>query len=349
MNNKIIKTFILVTLLAVLVAVASASEVSTDTTSTPTTVDVPDDVVGMDTTPSVVEDTTPTTTGTLQESVTSKQIENNEIIKEEKNKKTAYFDVSSSDDLRTAFDSTNEEVTVNIIADITLYINPSLNPDINTLTIEGNGHTINGSNTHRFLDIESRTTVNIKNLTITNCYYIGDGGAIYNNGTLTITNSNLTHNTATQWGGAINNNHGTLTINNSNLNNNTQWGGAIHQYYGTLYITNSNLTHNNATTRGGAIDNEYGIVTIAHSNFNYNTAVYGGAIFNLGIDVDWADWGTLTITDSNLTHNTATQWGGAINNDNFATLNITNSNLNYNTANDGGAIINSGTLNITKS
>ena len=71
------------------------------------------------------------------------------------------------------------------------------NSSIKTLTIEGNGFTINGSNQYRFLDIQTGTTVNINNLTITNCHSDGDGGAIYNNGTLNIYNSNLTQNTAT--------------------------------------------------------------------------------------------------------------------------------------------------------
>ncbi|MDO5826384.1 MAG: hypothetical protein Q4Q22_08380, partial [Methanosphaera sp.] len=83
MNNKIIKTFILVVLLTLLVGLASATDVSADTANTPTTEDVSVDVVGTDTTPTVAEDTTPTTTGDVQESVTGKQIENKEIIKEE--------------------------------------------------------------------------------------------------------------------------------------------------------------------------------------------------------------------------------------------------------------------------
>ena len=73
MNNKIIKTFILVTLLVLLVGLASATEVSTDTTSTPITLDASSDTSSTDTTPTVAEDTVPTTTDTVQESVTSKQ------------------------------------------------------------------------------------------------------------------------------------------------------------------------------------------------------------------------------------------------------------------------------------
>ena len=316
-----------VTLLALLVAVASASEVSTDTTSTPATVNVSSDAVGTDTTPTVVEDTTPTTTGNFQESVTSKQTKNNEITKEEKNKKTAApINVGKFSDLQSAFGSSDNEVTVNITANITL--TGSLSTSIKNLTIEGNGFTINGSDQHQFLNIPRETTVTINNLTITNCHSINYGGAINNKyGTLTITNSNLTQNNATGAGGEINNDQGTLTINNSNFNYNTATGsgGAIRQYYGTLNITDSNLTHNNATD-GGAIMRYYGTFNINNSNFNYNTAKNaGGAINN--------NAGTLTITNSNLYNNTATGQnghGGAIYNGD--TITITESNLKHNNA-----------------
>ncbi|RAP54411.1 MAG: hypothetical protein BZ137_02380, partial [Methanosphaera sp. rholeuAM130] len=193
MNNKIIKTFILVTLLALLVGLASATDVSTDTASTPTR-DIPTDTIYTDTTSSVAEDTTPTTTDTLQESVTSKQTKNKEITKEEKNKKTANpINVGNFTDLESAFGSSDTIVTVNITANITL--TGSLSTSITYLTIEGNGFTINGSNQHQFLNIDKGCTVTINNLTITNCY-AQEGGAIHNSGTLTIKQSNLTHNTA---------------------------------------------------------------------------------------------------------------------------------------------------------
>ena len=283
MNTKIIKTFILVTLLALLVGLASASEVSMDATSTPTTVDVSTDAVSTDTTFSTVKDTTPTTTESVQESVTGKQIENKIITKEEKNKKTASeFNVGNYDQLKEAFSSEDNEVTINITSNITLTDNPHLNSDINTLTIEGNGFTIDGNGQHIFLRIDSgTTTVNINNLTITNCHNYGYGGAIYNgyDGTLTITDSNLTHNTAYRGGAIYNEMGGNVTINNTNLNYNKaagaddedDLGGAILSVYGaTLTITDSNLTHNTATTSGGAIYTA-GTYKITNSTFYNNT------------------------------------------------------------------------------
>ena len=306
MNNKIIKTFILVMLLALLIGLASATDVSTDTTSTPT-VDVPADTMGMTTAPSVVEDTAPTTTGTVQESVTSKQTKNKEIIKEEKNKKTATpINVGNYDQLETAFGSSDTVVTVNITANITL--EGSLSTNINKLTIEGNGFTISG-NQHQFLNIPNGSTVTINNLTITNCQSY-DGGAINNNGNITLTNTNLNYNNAAgvfNVGGAIYN-KGTLTITESNLTHNTakENGGAIYNNEGaTVKITNSNLTHNNVEWGGGAIYNYGGILNITESNLTHNTARYGGVLYN-------TEGGTLTITNSNLTENNANAFGGAI-------------------------------------
>ena len=353
MNNKIIKTFILVTLLVLLVGLASATEVSTDTTSTPITLDASSDTSSTDTTPTVAEDTVPTTTDTVQESVTSKQTDKKEISKEEKNKKTAApINVGNFTDLQSAFDSSDTIVTVNITANITL--TESLSTSITYLTIEGNGFTINGSNQHQFLNIDKRCTVTINNLTITNCY-AQSGGAIYNNGNLTLTQSNLTHNTATGqyygFGGAIyNGGSGTLNITHSNLTQNTATGqqygrgGAISNNGGNLTITQSNLTQNNATGQygyGGAIHNNGGNLTLTQSNLTQNNATgqqygRGGAIYN---------YGNLNIDKSILEYNNATN-GGAIYNYN-SNITINNTNLNYNNAKEyGGAIYNNGTINI---
>ena len=198
------------------------------------------------------------------------------------------------------------------------------------LTIDGNGQTIN-ANQHQAFYIQSRTTVILKNIIITNATKNdGYGGAINNHGTITITNTTLNNNTA-QYGGAINNN-GTLTITNTTLTHNTAtWGGAINNH-GTITITNHTTLQYNTAQYGGAIRN-YGTITITnHTILNNNTANIGGAINNYG--------GTITITNhTTLNNNTATIDGGAIDNWDGNTS-IYNSTLQYNTANRGGAIDN---------
>jgi hypothetical protein len=83
----------------------------------------------------------------------------------------------------------------------------------------------------------------------------GQGGGLYNNATLTVSNSTLSGNSATHYGGGIYNYSGTLTVSNSTLSGNTAYsGGGIFNYY-TLTVSNSTLFGNSATGSGGGIYN----------------------------------------------------------------------------------------------
>ncbi|MBO7726349.1 MAG: right-handed parallel beta-helix repeat-containing protein, partial [Thermoguttaceae bacterium] len=168
-------------------------------------------------------------------------------------------------------------------------------------------------------------------LTITNSTISGNtaicGGGIYNDSTLTITNSTISGNTASDAGGICND--GTLTITNSTISENTASGGGGIENEGTLTITNSTISGNTAYYgEGGGIYNWSGMLTITNSTISGNTAsYYGGGIFN--------DGGTLTITNSTISGNTAV-WGGGIYGDgggicNYGTLTLTNTiiSLNY--------------------
>ena len=220
------------------------------------------------------------------------------------------------------------------------------------LTIEGNGQTIDGNQLQVF-SINNGASLVLKNITIRDAKSY-NGAAIENQGTLTITQSTLTNNTATLFGGAIINN-GILNITDSKLTNNTARdggaifnnktlsitqstltnnkadnddGGAIYNRE-TLTITDSTLNNNQAKIYGGAIES-YGTVKIINSKLNNNDALSGGAISSIT--------GILTITQSTLNNNTVTHDGGAIYN--HGTLSISNSTLSNNIARGGGAIIN---------
>ena len=160
------------------------------------------------------------------------------------------------------------------------------------LIINGNGITLNGQNKCQFIKIGTNSKLTLNNIILTNFTAQEDGGAINNNGELTITESTLNNNTA-KYGGAINNN-GELTITESTLNNNTaqEDGGAINNNEGELTITESTLQQNTAQWYGGAIYNWKGDLTITESTLTENTAGYGGAIHN--------NEGELTITESTL-------------------------------------------------
>ncbi|MBR5415503.1 MAG: hypothetical protein IK105_06160 [Thermoguttaceae bacterium] len=149
----------------------------------------------------------------------------------------------------------------------------------------------------------------------------GDGGGIYNeSGTLTITNSTISGNTASDDGGGIYNESGTLTITNSTVSGNTaDWGGGICND-GTLTITNSTVSGNETFAFGGGINNIAGMLTLTGSTVTENYSdVDGGGIYNLG---------TLVVTNSAISRNVADWGGGGIYN--AGALTITNTAISGN-------------------
>ncbi len=199
-----------------------------------------------------------------------------------------------------------------------------------SLRIDGATHSVDGQEIDdvRPFRIAAGTVVTLQDITVTRGNDV-DGGGIRNGGTLTITNSTISHNSATdEFGGGIwNSNNGTLTIHNSTISNNTaDYGGGILNE-GTLTITHSTISRNTANWYGGGILN-YRTLTITDSTISSNTASRDGG----GIE-NW--FGTLTISNSTISSNTASRDGGGI--DNYqGTLTIYNSTLSNNTSNDNG-------------
>ena len=171
-----------------------------------------------------------------------------------------------------------------------------------------------------------------------------NGGAIDNRGTLEITGSTFSDNSASDYGGAIYNaDDATLTITDSTFSDHLAGaGGAIYNADATLTITDSTFSDNLAGA-GGAIGNNE-TATITSSTFGGNNAQHGGAIYNSGgggplaiisstfggnnAEVGGAIFnfdGTLTIGASIVAGNTATTNGPNCHND--ATLTSLGSNL----------------------
>ncbi len=213
-----------------------------------------------------------------------------------------------------------------------------------TLTIDGNGHSIDAKGLSGIFSI-SGSNVILKNIKFKNAYRSsGNGGAIYwsgSNGKLincTFENNKVD---STYYGGAIYwyGSYGNMT--NCKFTNNTAYnGGAIYWSgsYGT--INNSNFNYNNADNNGGAIywSGSYG--TINNSNFNYNNADYNGGA------ISWSgSYGKLT--NSNFNYNNATNEGGAIYKI-ASNTDIESCNFKSNSAEYGGALSigNSGNNNI---
>jgi hypothetical protein len=172
------------------------------------------------------------------------------------------------------------------------------------LVIDGGGDvTVSGNNAVQVLEVAPKAKLDLRSLTVSDGSNIV-GGAIFNAGTLKVTNSTFSGNRATT-GGAIEN-AGTLEVTNSTFFGNTATGGGAIENAGggTLKVTNSTFSGNRATT-GGAIENA-GTLEVTNSTFFGNTATGGGAIRNGGV-------GTVEVINSTFSGNTATSGGALLN------------------------------------
>ena len=188
----------------------------------------------------------------------------------------------------------------------------------------------------------SSGNVTITNDTITNNSVTnGNGGGIENLGTMTISNSTITKNSAfasSAAGGVLND--GTMTISNSTIASNTandDSGGVFNG--GTLTLSNDTVANNAANFGGGGIIND-GAGTISNSTIANNSSITkgGGGILN---------GGTLALSNDTVANNTAAMSGGGIVSFAGCTLTITNSTIANNSANGGGGISNGGTLTLS--
>ncbi|MFW5692219.1 MAG: choice-of-anchor Q domain-containing protein [Chloroflexota bacterium] len=200
----------------------------------------------------------------------------------------------------------------------------------------------------------------LSDVTITDNDVPGSGGGISNQGTMNITASVLTGNTA-DYGGAIRNG-GTLIIEDSTFSQNTARiaGGAV---FNTEQMTLRRLTFTDNSAdatgtaniaQGGAIFNDGGMLTIEASTFSGNALLQepttasdcGGAIASGGIFRTAAD-ASLSIADSMFENNTSLIHGGAICADGETV--ITDSTISGSQAAYGGAVYASGTLQMVNS
>ncbi|MGC9356938.1 MAG: choice-of-anchor Q domain-containing protein [Anaerolineae bacterium] len=182
-------------------------------------------------------------------------------------------------------------------------------------------------------------------------YVTGSGGAIYNRGTLTVTGSTLTGNAA-ESGGAIYSRSGTrLAVESSTISNNTApCGGSGISNRGTATVSNSTISDNVVVgdwCEAGAagISNDYGAMTVKRSTIsgNINGSSSGGGLSNYGSN---PDQGRLTVIDSAIYSNTVHGDGGGIWNWWDSVLTVTNSSIYSNTAGwYGGGIFSGGNVN----
>ncbi|MGH2668516.1 MAG: choice-of-anchor Q domain-containing protein, partial [bacterium] len=188
------------------------------------------------------------------------------------------------------------------------------------IVIDGNGSTIARDPTatpFRIFKIGSNGDLTLHETTITGGRTNGGefatpGGGILNDGTLTLIDSTVSHNSNDQDGGGLRNtgsvtianstisgnsvgvygsgggvsNSGTLTLANSTVSGNSAVssngsGGGVHNT-GTMVVTNSTISANSAVARGGGLYNgQYGNVTLLQTSVSGNSASsQGREIFN---------------------------------------------------------------------
>ncbi|WP_138505255.1 Calx-beta domain-containing protein [Nostoc sp. PA-18-2419] len=237
---------------------------------------------------------------------------------------------SGAGSLRQAIINANNDPGIETIIFDTTGIFGDATPDTITLTsgelnitegviIQGTGAnklTISGNNASRVFNASASLSIDGLKITGGNAGN-NDGGGIYSNSSVTLSNSIISSNTANA-GGAIYSS--SVTLSNSTISSNTANtnGGGI--YSSSATISNSTISSNTANTNGGAIYSSSNL-TLSNSTISSNTAkTYGGGIYT-----------------SNATVSNSTIFGNIADSDNSG-------------QGDGGGIYKySGTVNISNS
>jgi len=218
-----------------------------------------------------------------------------------------------------------------------------------TLTILGQdlGTAVDGSGTGRVFEVQNGAVVDMDSFTIQNGFTTADGGAIYNQGDLTLNGMIDVKNSHANFNGGAIRNYGALTINGAYIYNNDADGngGAIFNS-GDLVINDdpwaASIYNNHADGNGGALVHWLGTMTLNGGDIYGNTAgVNGGAI--------WVDWRDFVMNGGTISNNVAANIGGGIEQTSGygGPMIINGGSIQSNTANVGGGIHNgaSGTVN----
>ncbi len=226
-------------------------------------------------------------------------------------------------------------------------------------TNEISGLTISGGSADRGGGIRNNTgatttltdTVISGNTATVNSFQAG--GGIYNRGDLTISGSTLTSNTTTAprgGGAAVANYGGTLSITGSTISGNSAMlqAGALYSVDGTVTISDSTINDNSATGGSGGQGNDGGAIWISgstaqitNSTISNNHADDDGGAIRLFLNA------SLTISHSTITGNSSNNQGGAIFVNFSSNLTLSHTIVSGNTStNAANEIFNGGTANL---
>jgi hypothetical protein len=207
-----------------------------------------------------------------------------------------------------------------------------------TLAIEGSPMaTLQGDGTATEFTVGANATLTMLNLVVTGGSASGDGGGIYNNGTLILQgDTQVVDNSASSNGGGIYNTTGTLTLEGDTQiigNSAGNVGGGIVNSNATAVVEGNTQIDQNVASLGAGVYSEETSMTLTDSaQIDDNTAGAGGGV--------WLFHGSLTLQGSSqIDDNTATapftggNGGGIVNQIDAATLTLEgDSQVNGNTA-----------------
>ena len=211
-------------------------------------------------------------------------------------------------------------------------------PGVNDLTISGAGDYV-------IFSVAGGTTVSISGMSIDDGNAgTAYGGGIQNSGSLTISDCNLSGDSA-EAGGAISNGYSTstLTVLNCTFNDDssTKYGGGAIENFGTMQVVDSTFDGNTACTNGGAIESSAGTITVDGGTIADNTAGNGdGGGINVAVGI------AIVQNSCTIENNVANGSGGGISTE-IATTTIANSNISDNSAFSNGGGIDSGGGDVT--
>ena len=174
---------------------------------------------------------------------------------------------------------------------------------------------------------------------------IANGGALQGSGTLKIIHSTVSGNTSAFGGGVFSASNSALTVTDSAVSGNAApggGGGGIESIGTTLNVTNSSISGNSGGIGGGILC-EAG--SISHSTVTGNTASSPSGLGGGGIYTN----GPLTITKSTVSGNTSALYGGGILNGNGQLIVISSTVSQNTSASVGGGIYTSRFLDVTNS
>lgn len=127
------------------------------------------------------------------------------------------------------------------------------------------------------IKLDGTVTSNFNNMTIKANRSATQGGGIWSNAPITLSNTAVTNNTAGTWGGGVfTNSNATLT--NCNVNNNTassESGGGIYLNYATLTLNDTSVSWNTSKGGGGGIAT-YAMDGAASATLNFNSGTITG-------------------------------------------------------------------------